>query len=150
VGTGQTPLGSWNPFSTLIDQLEEGKEHTDKDYPQNNIDNHEKPLVKAGLSDFKVLKRTHLLYMEPPLKVRDTGGQGRFVPKNPTTQCPRGVGLVPVFTHPRVSFDIPRPTSHILVLRKVAVARGPEGNHALLAILVKDRIPLLALGPRTT
>ena len=49
-------MGSWNPFSTLIHQLEEGKEHADKDYPKDNIDNHEKPLVNTGLSNFKVLE----------------------------------------------------------------------------------------------
>ena len=83
--------------------------------------------------------------MEPSLKVRYTGGQGRFVPENPPGQRTRCVGLTPMFTSPSVPFDVPRPTSHILVLRIVAVARGSEWNHALLAILVKDRIPLLAL-----
>ena len=88
--------------------------------------------------------------MKPPLKVRYTGGECRLIPENPPTQCPGRVGLVPVFTHSRMPLDIPCPTSHILVLRKVAVARSPERNHMLLPALVKDCIPLLALGPRPT
>jgi hypothetical protein len=55
-GQRQTLLGVWNPFSTLIHQLEEGEKHTHKDYPQDNIHNHENPLVKAGLPDFKVIE----------------------------------------------------------------------------------------------
>ena len=87
-----------------------------------------------------------LLDMEPLLKIRYTGRERGLVPEYPSGQCTRCVGLTPMFTPSSVSFDIPRPTSHILVLRIVAVARGSEGNHALLVILLTHRIPLRALG----
>ena len=50
--------------------------------------------------------------------------------------------------HPRMPLDIPRSTSHILVLRKVTVPQSTERNDPLLTILLKYSIPLLASGPR--
>ena len=44
------------------------------------------------------------LKAKPTLVIRKAGFEGRLVPQNPTTQCTRRGWIVPVFTHPPMTF----------------------------------------------
>ena len=62
------------------------------------------------------------LKAKPTLVICKTCFEGWFVPQNPTTQCTRRGWIIPVFTHPPMTFQVPSSTSYILVLRKVRVS----------------------------